>query len=356
MKCVTIAGTRPEFIQTSRVSHVIRERHSEIFVNTGQHYDDAMSQVFFRELAIPKPDVNLEVGVAGASHAQQTAAVMLKLEPLLVAEKPDWVIVFGDTNSTIGAALAAAKLDLRVAHIEAGLRSFDRKMPEEINRVLTDHLATLLLAPTAAAIDNLAREGLRDGVLNVGDVRVDVLAAFSEPAQERLPALLAATKLAPGSKFALATIHRASNTDDPARLREIVRALDALEVPVVLPVHPRLAKMMSQASLEFGANVRTLPPLGYLDLLALLVGSALVITDSGGLQKEAYMLARPCVTVRDTTEWVETVEVGWNRLVEPVATGQACRQALASAERARPELYGRPGVAQRIVDALEKAG
>ncbi len=354
MKCVTIAGTRPEFIQTSRVSHVIRERHREIFVNTGQHYDDAMSRVFFRELEIPKPDADLEVGAAGAGHAEQTAAVMVKLEPLLLRERPDWVIVFGDTNSTIAAALTAAKLHFRVAHIEAGLRSFDREMPEEINRVLTDHLSTLLLAPTTAALGNLEREGISEGVVNVGDVRVDVLRTFVPKARERAPALLAKTGLTPGVPFALATIHRASNTDDPARLSAIARAFSRLDVPVVLPVHPRLGKMLAQVGVSFGPNVRALEPLGFLDLLALLDAASVVVTDSGGLQKEAYMLARPCVTVRDTTEWVETVDAGWNRLVDPEGLAAGVRAAL-SPPTDHPELYGAPGVSSRIVEALERA-
>jgi UDP-GlcNAc3NAcA epimerase len=354
MKCVTLAGTRPEFIQTSRVSHVLRSRHTEIFVNTGQHYDDAMSRVFFRELDIPAPDVDLEVGAAGASHAEQTAAVMVRLEPLLVREKPDWVIVFGDTNSTIAAALTAAKLGLPIAHIEAGLRSFDRAMPEEINRVLTDHLATLLFSPTAAAVRNLSNEGLEEGVVNVGDVRVDVLATFVPLARSRAQALLRGADIGEDVRFALATIHRASNTDDPVRLAAIVRAFDGLGIPVLLPVHPRLAKRLAEAGLKFGPNVRALSPLGFLDLLAFLDASALVVTDSGGLQKEAYMLGRPCVTLRDTTEWVETVEAGWNCLAEPGILAARAAGVLGSTSPPRPDLYGAPGVSERIVDTLER--
>jgi UDP-N-acetylglucosamine 2-epimerase len=352
MKCVTIAGTRPEFIQTSRVSHVIREHHTEIFVNTGQHYDDAMSQVFFRELDIPKPDFDLNVGVDGAGHAAQTAAVMVKLEPLLVRERPDWVIVFGDTNSTIAAALTAAKLHLPVAHIEAGLRSFDRKMPEEVNRILTDHLSQVLFSPTETAVKNLAREGITEGVVNVGDVRVDVLSAFAESARARAPGLLERAKLTGGADFALVTIHRASNTDDPKRLSSIVAALNELSVPAVLPVHPRLGKMLERFGLALGPNVRPLEPLGFLDLLALLQACRIVVTDSGGLQKEAYMLERPCVTVRDTTEWTETVDAGWNELVEPPVLAAAVTRVLGAARPAHSDLYGTPGVSQRIVDVL----
>jgi UDP-N-acetylglucosamine 2-epimerase len=354
MKVVTIAGTRPEFIQTSRVSHAIRQRHVEVFVNTGQHYDDLMSRIFFRELDIPKPDVDLNVGSEGATHAVQTAHILMKLEPVLQRERPDWVIVYGDTNSTIAGALAAAKLNLPIAHIEAGLRSFDRKMPEEINRILTDHVSDLLLAPTAAAVANLAHEGITRGVSNVGDVRVDVLAAFVPKAREHQSELLIRCCLTRDQPFALATIHRASNTDDPVRLAAIVAAFEQLEVPVVIPVHPRLEKMLRSAGITLGRSVRTVEPLGFLDMLALLDACEIVVTDSGGLQKEAYMLHRPCITVRDTTEWTETVESGWNRLT--AATGLSAAVALARKSRPEhhPDLYGLPGVSERLVDALER--
>ncbi len=353
MKIVTIAGTRPEFIQTSRVSHAIRRRHTEIFVNTGQHYDDLMSQVFFRELDVPRPDVDLNVGTEGASHAVQTAHVLMRLETVLLRERPDWVVVYGDTNSTIAGALAAAKLHLRIAHIEAGLRSFDRKMPEEVNRILTDHVSDLLLAPTAVAVANLANEGITRGVLNVGDVRVDVLAAFVPKARDRQPQQLAACGLSHGEPFALATIHRASNTDDPTQLRAIATAFANLDVPVVLPVHPRLRKMLTQAGITFGPSVRPIAPLGFLDMLALLDACDIVVTDSGGLQKEAYMLSRPCVTVRDTTEWTETVRSGWNRLTTPAGLAAAVASARRSRPEEHPDLYGAPGVSERVVDALE---
>ncbi len=353
MKIVTIAGTRPEFIQTSRVSHAIRRRHVEVFVNTGQHYDDLMSRIFFRELDIPKPDVDLNVGSEGATHAVQTAHIMMKLEPVLQRERPDWVIVYGDTNSTIAGALVAAKLNLPIAHIEAGLRSFDRKMPEEINRILTDHISDLLLAPTAVAVANLGREGITRGVFNVGDVRVDVLAAFVPKARDRQPELLARCGLARGQPFALATIHRASNTDDPARLGAIAAAFEQLDVPVVIPVHPRLDKMLRLAGITLGRSVRKVEPLGFLDMLALLDACEVVVTDSGGLQKEAYMLRRPCVTVRDATEWTETVESGWNRLSTAAGLSAAVELARRSPPEHHPDLYGAPGVSERLVDALE---
>jgi len=354
MKVMTIVGARPEFIQTAPVSKAIRQRHTEILVHTGQHYDGNMSDVFFRDLDLPEPELNL--GVGSGSHAQQTGQMMTRLEEAMEREKPDWVLVFGDTNSTIAGALTAAKLHIPVAHIEAGLRSYDRTMPEEVNRVLTDHISDLLFAPTQAAVDNLAREGITEGVRLVGDVRVDVLIGIVERARTQQARLFAQTGLSAGEPFVLATIHRASNTDDPARLKAIVEVMSTLELPVVLPVHPRLRKMMGEFELAFSGNVRGIDPLGFLDMVALLDACRMVITDSGGLQKEAYMLRRPCVTVRNTTEWVETVQSGWNRLCEPEpgAFKAAVAEALSSPPAEHPDFYGAPGVSERICDALEE--
>jgi UDP-GlcNAc3NAcA epimerase len=274
----------------------------------------------------------------------------------MLDEAPEWVLVYGDTNSTVAGAMAAAKLHIPLAHIEAGLRSYDRRMPEEINRVVTDHVSKILFAPTQVAVDNLTREGITEGVSLVGDVRVDVMRTIAEQAKPRRPALLAKLGLHEGQPFALATIHRASNTDDPDRLCQIVIAMNGLDLPVVLPVHPRLARMMKEFDLAFSGNVRAIDPLGFLDMVALLDTSDIVITDSGGLQKEAYMLRRPTVTVRDTTEWVETVESGWNRLCEPQET--AFKAAVAAARgkhpAAHPDFYGAPGVSERICDVLER--
>jgi UDP-N-acetylglucosamine 2-epimerase len=353
MKCVTIIGTRPEFIQCSQVSRAIRERHTEILVNTGQHYDDAMSRVFVRELHATEPEINLAIAAGGAGHGAQTGPMLVALERLLIDEAPDWVVVYGDTNSTLAGALAAAKLNLRVVHIEAGLRSFDRTMPEEVNRVITDHVSHLLLAPTTAAVSNLSREGIVDGVVQVGDVRLDVLAAFVPLARPRRDALLRRCGLSPGLPFALATVHRASNTDDGARLAALFGALGALDVPVVLPVHPRLRKMLDAFGVAVGPNVRLIEPLGFLDLLAALEACSVVLTDSGGLQKEAYLLERPCVTLRNTTEWVETIEVGWNRLAEPEALPAAIATARAGTTLPHPNVYGDIGVSQAVVRALE---
>ena len=354
MKILTVVGARPEFIQTAPVTKAIRKRHTEILVHTGQHYDDNMSGVFFRDLGIPAPEINLDVG--SGSHAEQTGQMLIRMEETILREKPDWVLVFGDTNSTIAGALAAAKIHVPVAHIEAGLRSYDRKMPEEINRVMTDHLSTLLFPPTQVAVDNLKKEGITQGVRLVGDVRVDVVLGMVEQARTRQADLLSSARLKAGEPFALATIHRASNTDDQQRLSDIVQVMNHTTLPVVLPVHPRLKKMMQVYGLQFSDNVRAIDPVGFVDMVALLDACEIVITDSGGLQKEAYMLHRPAVTVRDTTEWVETVHSGWNRLCEPdPAQFQA---AVAEARRTppaeHPDFYGAFGVSERIVDALEQ--
>ena len=354
MRVMTVVGARPEFIQTAPVSKAIRRRgHTEILVHTGQHYDVNMSHVFFADLDLPEPEVHL--GVGSGSHAEQTGHMMVRLEVVMQREAPDWVLVYGDTNSTVAAALTAAKLCIPLAHVEAGLRSFDRAMPEEINRVVTDHLSDILFAPTVVAVDNLKREGLAAGVRNVGDVRVDVLLGLVERARDRQAPLLAPLELEQGTPFALGTIHRPVNTDDRENLGDIVEALNTLDLPVVLPVHPRLRKMMKTYDLHFGANVRATDPVGYLDMVALLDACTIVITDSGGLQKEAYMLRRPTVTVRDTTEWVETVEAGWNRLCDtaPAALKAAVAAALQSEPPEHPAFYGTFGVSERICTVLE---
>jgi UDP-N-acetylglucosamine 2-epimerase len=353
MRVMTIVGTRPEFIQTAPFSRRARERGvKEVFVHTGQHYDANMSDVFFEDLNLPMPD--LWLGVGGGSHATQTGEILMGLERAMVTHAPDWVVVYGDTNSTVAAAMAAAKLHLPIAHIEAGLRSFDRAMPEEINRVVTDHVADLLLAPTQAAMENLAREGLSARAVLTGDVRVDLLSDLQPRIEARWPALAARLGLPEDGPFALATIHRASNTDDPAALRGIVEAINHLPLLVILPVHPRLRKMLVQFNLDFSHSVTAVEPLGYLDMLAALHACSLVITDSGGLQKEAYMLRRPTVTVRTTTEWIETVEVGWNRLAGtvPETIWSAVREALQPPPSCHPNFYGTPGVCDRILDLL----
>ena len=354
MKCVTVVGTRPEFVQIATISRLLRQHHSDVLVNTGQHYDDNMSQIFFSELGLPLPDYDL--GVGSSSHAQQTGEIMMRLEPILQQEQPDWVIVFGDTNSTVAAAMVAAKLHLPLAHIEAGLRSFDRDMPEEVNRVVTDHISQLLFAPTDSAVTNLANEGITEGVHQVGDVRVDILQEMAARSDERQAGLRQRIGLAEGVPFALTTIHRPANTDDPARLGAIVDVLNALDLAVVLPIHPRLRKLMDTHGLKFSENVRVIDPVGFLDMVALLQACEIVITDSGGLQKEAYLLHRPTVTVRDSTEWIETVHAGWNRLCEPEhdAFMAAVAEARGSRPATHPDFYGAPGVNERIMTILHE--
>lgn len=350
MKVFTIVGARPEFIQVAPVTAAIRARHQEILVHTGQHFDDNMSKVFFDELELPHPEYHL--GVGGGSHAFQTGNMLIALEQKMVEEKPDWVLVFGDTNSTVAGALAAAKLQIPIAHIEAGLRSYDRAMPEEINRVITDHLSKLLLAPTQLATENLAKEGITKGVELVGDVRVDVLPRLLKLSRARNVDVLGPLGLARKQVFALATIHRASNTDERSRLAQLLTAIGRLDFPVVLPVHPRLNKMVQQFGLEYPANLLRMPPVGIIEMVALLDACSLVITDSGGLQKEAYLFERPTVTLRDTTEWVETITAGWNRLCEPEDLVDVAKATLAQLPAEHPPLYGSEGVGGRIVEQL----
>jgi UDP-N-acetylglucosamine 2-epimerase len=354
IKCLTVVGTRPEFIQIAPLTKALRRRHHEILVNTGQHYDDNMSRVFFRELDLPAADVNLNVG--SGSHSQQTGQIMMALEEVVLREHPDWLIVYGDTNTTVAAALTAAKIRVPLVHVEAGLRSFDRSMPEEINRVVTDHISDILFAPTQIAVENLKNEGIAQGVHLVGDVRVDVLHGFVEQTWARQPHLLDKFELQPGEPFALVTIHRASNTDDCQRLTRIVEALNQVDLAVLLPVHPRLRKMLETFGLHFAPHVRTTEPLGFLDLIAMLDACGVVITDSGGLQKEAYMLSRPTVTLRNTTEWIETVDAGWNRLCEPETLTAAVATARGTPPAAHPDFYGTHGVSERMVDILEQNG
>lgn len=307
MKVATVVGTRPEFVQSALTSRELRKRHSEILVHIGQHYDDAMSAAFFRELGIPEPDYNL--GVGSGLHGQQTGRMLERIETVLLAERPDWVLVYGDTNSTLAGALAAVKLHIPVAHVEAGMRSFNRVMPEEHNRVLADHCADLLFCPTQTAVDNLAREGITRSVHLVDDVTCEAVSHFGPLAQDTI---LEELGLESGN-YLLTTVHRPQNTDDPDNLSAILAAFSEMGEPVVFPVHPRTRQRMAEAGLS--ASVQFIEPMGYLDMLALERNARLILTDSGGVQKEAYFLGVPCVTLRDETEWVETVEAGWNVLV-----------------------------------------
>jgi UDP-N-acetylglucosamine 2-epimerase len=350
MRIVTVVGNRPQFVKAAAVSSRLREQHEELLVHTGQHYDDDLSTIFFEELGIPRPERELAIG--GGSNTEQTSRMLAALGPLLRAEEPDAVLVYGDTNSTLAGGLAAAQARIPVAHVEAGMRSFDRAMPEELNRVLTDHLSDLLLCPTPTAVHNLEREGVVGRIELVGDVMVDV-AMLVQPRAAADGSVLERAAVQPDS-YIVATAHRAGNVDDPDRLRLLVDVLLAAPAPVVLPLHPRTRARLEDAGLlaelEAG-DVRILPPLGYVDFTALLTRATAVLTDSGGVQKEAYLAGVLCVTMRDTTEWVETVDAGWNTLVDLDA--QRAVAALAAAPpSARPELYGDGRAGERVVAAL----
>ena len=313
MKILSIIGARPQFIKCTSLSRAIRKEYKEILVHTGQHYDPEMSDIFFKELDIPEPDYNL--GVGSSSHGEQTGKMLIEIEKILLKEKPDLILVYGDTNSTLAGALAASKLHIKVAHVEAGLRSFDRTMPEEINRVLTDRISDLLFCPTETAVLNLKKEGITTGVYNVGDVMLDALEYNIKIAEEK-SMVLDDLGLSP-KEYLVATVHRASNTDSFKNLSSIVNSFCDVDIPIVFPVHPRTEKYLRQYGLwdKLCEKVKVIPPLGYLEMLKLMVHSRKILTDSGGVQKEAYMLGVPCITMRENTEWVETVEDGWNALV-----------------------------------------
>jgi UDP-N-acetylglucosamine 2-epimerase len=339
-------------VKAAAVSLKLRERHDELIVHTGQHYDDELSRIFFEELSVPPPD--RELGVGKGTNASQTARMLGALEPALASLEPDLVLVYGDTNSTLAGALGAAEARIPVAHVEAGMRSFDRSMPEELNRVLTDHASELHFCSTDTAVANLSREGIAGGVHLVGDVMADVALAFREIADER-GGVIADRDLEPG-EYAVLTAHRAGNVDPPDRLRRLVELIEALPLRVVFPVHFRTEARLEAAGLfdrlEHAGHVELTPPLGYLDCLQLIQHARVVMTDSGGVQKEAYLMGTPCVTLRDTTEWVETVDAGWNVLVDLDREA-----ALAALERTppdgrRPELYGGGRAGERICDVL----
>ena len=351
MKIVSIVGARPQFIKASVLSRQLRLRHTEILLHTGQHYDDAMSRVFFDELKIPWPDVNLDVG--SGLHGVQTGTMLAGIEQFLLEEEPDWVLVYGDTNSTLAGALAAAKLHIPVAHIEAGLRSFNRAMPEELNRILTDHLATLLFCPSQISADNLQREGIQDGVHIVGDVMADAL-LFVAQKVDKHSNILERFQLS-FSNYWLVTVHRAENTDNLQRLGAILDALAALPGPVIFPVHPRTRKYLEQLSYTPPAHIYFIEPVGYIDMVRLEQGARAILTDSGGIQKESYWLGVPCITLRDETEWVETVDSGWNTLAG--ADAERIIKATQNLRRptAHPILYGGDGHAvERCLSILDK--
>jgi UDP-GlcNAc3NAcA epimerase len=351
MKILTVIGNRPQFIKAAAVSPLLREHGTELLVHTGQHHDDDLSSVFFTELGIPEPEVQLEI--SGGSNSSQTARMLSALEPVIRDARPQCVLVYGDTNSTLAGALAAVQQGVPVAHVEAGMRSFDRAMPEEVNRVLTDHLSSLLLCSSEVPVANLAREGVAGSVVVVGDVMVDVARAVQPRARERVD-LVRAHGVEPG-RYLLATAHRAGNVDDPARLAALVELLLGVGEPVVLPLHPRTrARLVAAGLLDrlAAGQVTVTAPLGYVELTALLVSARAVLTDSGGLQKEAYLAGVSCVTLRPNTEWVETVQAGWNTLVD--LDLERARAALERAPPATPRtgVYGDGQAGRRVVSAL----
>ena len=358
MKVVTIVGARPQFVKAAIISRAFTQMAdvNEVMVHTGQHYDENMSEIFFEEMNIPRPAYQLKAG--GGNHGAMTGRMLAGIEKILLDEDPDCVLVFGDTNSTLSGALASAKLHIPVAHIEAGLRSFNRNMPEEINRVLTDHLSKLLFCPTVRAVENLGREAIDKGVYHVGDVMYDAALLFGKVA-EKGSGIIKRLNL-DGKTFCLATIHREENTEDPARLQTIVESLGAIANPlsqVILPLHPRTLKYLKKYGLlTFSSGnkyFRFIEPVSFLDMVALEKKAKIIITDSGGVQKEAYFHCVPCVTIRDETEWVETIECGWNTLVSANKERIISAVEMAPAKDRRPiKDYGEGCSAQKIVKII----
>ena len=359
MKIVTIIGARPQFIKAAPVSRAIQDYNlkkpdkqiTEIIVHTGQHYDSNMSAVFFKELNIPEPQVNL--GVGSGPHGRQTAEMLMRIEEVLTAQNPNWVIVYGDTNSTLAGALAAAKLNVPVAHVESGLRSFNRQMPEEHNRVLVDHCSDVLFCPTPTSVINLEKEGITHGVHLVGDTMYDSVLQFASYARQK-STIMNNMGLEPKS-YLLATLHRPYNTDVPENLQSILTAFNEIEKPVVFAVHPRTKRKIAELDGDFQAeggmkNIVSIEPVGYLDMLVLEENARVILTDSGGMQKEAYFMGVPCVTLRTETEWVETVEAGWNVLVG--ADYDKIVNAVSSFKPPdkRPDLFGDGRAGERVLE------
>lgn len=344
MKIVQLVGARPQFVKLAPVSRQIRKNHQEIIVHSGQHYDYQMNEVFFKQMQIPKPDYDLNVG--SGSHGVQTARILEALEAILIKEEPDWLLIYGDTNTTLAGALAASKLGIKTAHIEAGLRSFNRSMPEEINRIVADHLSELLLVPTQTGMDNLKHEGLLGKAKLVGDVMTDSLIMGVEAARKQ------DIKLITDEPYSVLTLHRPYNVDDPDKLQDILKKLNTLGQKVIFPVHPRTQRLIAPEVKDWCANIIFIDPLGYLDFLTHLANAQMILTDSGGIQKEAYILKKPCVTLRTETEWVETVSSGWNMLLDPSDAGFPEMIRNFKAPQEHPDLFG-VDVSKKIVEALE---
>lgn len=364
MKLITIIGARPQFIKAAPFSVEFRKNNEEILVHTGQHYDANMSDIFFDELGIPKPNYNL--GVGSGSHGKQTASMLEGIEEILLKEKPDGLLVYGDTNSTLAGALAASKLHIPVYHVEAGLRSYNKLMPEEQNRILTDHISDVLLCPTQTAVDNLKKEGITAGVVNTGDIMYDTVLRNISIAHDKyangawLDKIVADNgrigKLIENGYY-LATIHRAENTDNPEKLSNIFKAFSELDKPVLLPLHPRTKKMIEDLEIDMG-NIIIIKPVGYLLMLYLTSSAYMVVTDSGGLQKEAYFLKTPCTTLRDQTEWVETLENSWNVLskIEVVEIKSKVQRELLCLKYPQPKSFGEGNAALKICEAVINGG
>nr|WP_034469865.1 UDP-N-acetylglucosamine 2-epimerase (non-hydrolyzing) [Afipia sp. P52-10] len=350
-RVLTVVGARPQFVKAAVVSRALRDHGdmNEVLVHTGQHFDNNMSDVFFHELDILAPKFNL--GIGGGSHGENTGRALQALERVMDEERPDCVLVYGDTDSTLAGALAAAKMQIPIVHVEAGLRSFNRRMPEEINRVLTDHLSSLLFAPSPAALKNLDEEGIRgEKVKHVGDVMFDAVRIFTDVASRRSQ-ILGALDVSPG-RYALATVHRKENTDDPEKLRQILEGLSHSAMRVILPLHPRTRKRLSEFGLQPSAAIEIVEPVGYLDMLWLERNAAMILTDSGGVQKEAYFHGVPCATLREETEWVELVDGGFNRLVgaDVDAIARALREHSFPTDV--PNIYGSGYAANEIASIL----
>ncbi|HJV46673.1 MAG TPA: UDP-N-acetylglucosamine 2-epimerase (non-hydrolyzing) [Bacillota bacterium] len=352
-KIMTVVGARPQFIKVAPVSRVLRHSFEELIVNTGQHYDYKMAGVFFEELGIPKPDYDL--GIGSSTHGKQTGLMLDKIEELLIAEKPEGVLVYGDTNSTLAGALAASKLHIPLFHVESGLRSFNKKMPEEVNRILTDHVSQLLFAPTETAVRNLSNEGIINGVSNIGDVMYDAVLYNTELTEKQYD-LHQHFGVESGSYY-LATIHRAENTDDKNRLKAILSSIASIPGKVILPLHPRTKARINEFGLDefLGAtNLMIIDPVSYLEMILLEKNAKGIVTDSGGVQKEAYFMKVPCFTLRSETEWVETVECGWNRLVNPETECLSDYMNQEITQPYSPNLFGNGQASHKIVTGIKE--
>jgi UDP-GlcNAc3NAcA epimerase len=350
MKIFHIVGARPQFVKMAMICRAWQGQGQQVILHTGQHYDIAMSQQFFDDLQLPQPDINLEVG--SGSHAEQTAAMLVGIEKELEKRRPDCVIVYGDTNTTLAGTLMAAKDNIPIAHVEAGLRSFNRSMPEEINRVVTDHLANILFCPTLQAFTNLKNEGIVEEVYLVGDVMADALYYFLDIARQKSK-IIQNLRLSQNG-FALLTLHRAGNVDDIEKLKSVVHALGEIKKKIVFPVHPRTKKMLDQHMVKLPSNVQVIQPVGYLDMLILQSNAECILTDSGGVQKEGYLMGIRCITLRDETEWVETVQSGWNFLVGVNSNTIVERFNNFKPPHEHPQLYGDGHASEKIVQVIRQ--